>query len=194
MKGLCAAGAVIFATGCVATAPRAQQPISLDRVPLCYNGGRAVRTTFEVSEQRWGELAAGFDPPSESPAQERERIRAAVAMMEKIAGGQTPTHLDRGKNRDPGPNQGGQLDCIDESTNTDVYLRLFQQRGLLRWHEIESPVWRAPYIFDTHRTAVIRDITDGRRYAVDSWYLDNGEPPFIQELSAWKRKAPIPGL
>jgi hypothetical protein len=81
---------------------------------------------------------------------------------------------------------------VDESTNTDVYLHLFQERGLLRWHAVESPRWRAPHVFDTHRTAVIRDSTDGALYAVDSWHLDNGEPPHVQELGAWERKAPPP--
>ena len=38
-----------------------------------------------------------------------------------------------------------------------------------------------------HTTAVIEDIGTGTRYAVDSWFFDNGIPPAIVELSAWKK-------
>jgi hypothetical protein len=37
-----------------------------------------------------------------------------------------------------------------------------------------------------HTTAVIEETASGDRYAVDSWFLDNGQPPYIARLEVWK--------
>lgn len=179
---------VVAVGGCASAPERGEPPIGLDAVPLVYGRGRAVVTSFSVGPDRWEELSAFFEPPSETSAQERERIRSAVALLERIAGEQTPTRNDKAKNSTGVAQDRGQQDCVDESTNTTAYLRLLRERGLLRWHSLERPRWRAPWLFDSHRTAVIRDLVDGRLYAVDSWVLDNGEPPVVQELGAWLRK------
>jgi hypothetical protein len=44
---------------------------------------------------------------------------------------------------------------------------------------------RRPLIFNVHWSAVIRERRIGRRFAVDSWFLDNGHPPFVQPLEDW---------
>ena len=96
----------------------------------------------------------------------------------------TGTWRDLAKNV-KGAGQPGQLDCISESMNTTTYLQQLSDAGLLRWHGVEERRVRHPLIFNVHWTAVIRDDTTGIRYAVDSWFLDNGEPPFIQPLDQW---------
>jgi hypothetical protein len=40
-------------------------------------------------------------------------------------------------------------------------------------------------IFNTHWNAVIVDHGNGDEFAVDSWFLDNGQPPIIQPLNDW---------
>ena len=57
--------------------------------------------------------------------------------------------------------------------------------GLIQWHEVEDRKLRHPWILDLHWSAVIRDRRTGKRYAVDSWFLDNGQKPFIQPLDEW---------
>ena len=84
-----------------------------------------------------------------------------------------------------GAGQPGQLDCISESRNTTTYLRLLEAEGLLQWHTVEERQVRHPLIFNVHWSAVIRERTSGERFAVDSWFLDNGKPPFIQPLEDW---------
>lgn len=182
---------IAVAIGACAATPPPLPPLETDRVPIVYGGGGAVRTTFRISPQQWGELVALLDHATD-PEPERQAIRSAIARMEQIAGEQTITWMDKARNGNGGPTEQGQLDCIDESTNTDTYLRLFEQRGLLRFHRVRTPVWRAPHLIDTHRTAVIEDTSDGRRYAVDSWFLDNGKPPDVQDLRDWTRRAPLP--
>ena len=176
---------------CAPTRPlQPTEPLSLDRIPVVYGFGRKYREHIDVSQDDWSTIESIFEPESDDPGEERQRIRRAVAEMERIAGDQTPTHYDVGKNRFPEVSL-GQMDCRDESYNTTTYLRLFQERGLLRWHEVLVPAFRAPHVIDTHNAAQIRDRSTSVQYVVDSWFLDNGQPPYIQETHAWLRKKPF---
>ncbi len=63
------------------------------------------------------------------------------------------------------------MNCIDESTNTTTYLRLFVQGGLMRWHTVEDRATRGWFLFGLpHTTAVMRERASKLRYAVDSWF------------------------
>ena len=83
------------------------------------------------------------------------------------------------------------MDCIDESTNTFQYLSALEELELLQWHSIE-PKKRRMVWFATHWTAVISENTTSELFAVDSWYRDNGEPPYIQPLKDWQKKKSFP--
>jgi len=177
--------------GCAPARPlRTAEPLSLDRIPVVYGFGRKRCEHIDVSPADWSTIESIFEPDSEDAGEERQRIRQAVAEMERIAGEQTPTHYDVGKNRFPEVSL-GQMDCRDESYNTTTYLRLFQERGLMRWHEVLEPAFRAPLVFDAHNAAQIRDRSTNVQYVVDSWFLDNGQLPYIQEADAWLRKTPF---
>ena len=83
------------------------------------------------------------------------------------------------------------MDCIDESTNTFQYLLALEQMNLLRWHRVDLKQRRIVW-FATHWTATISEIDTDARFAVDSWYRDNGELPFIQPIADWRRKQDFP--
>lgn len=177
--------------GCAPSRPlQPTEPLALDRIPVVYGFGRKHREHIDVSGAAWSTIESIFEPESDDACEERHRIRQAVAEMERIAGEQTPTHYDIGRNRFPEVSL-GQMDCRDESYNTTTYLRLFQEQGLLRWHEVLVPAFRAPLVFDAHNAAQIRDRSTNVQYVVDSWFLDNGQPPYIQEVHAWLRKTPF---
>ena len=139
--------------------------------------------TVTLSEAQWRQVVSLF-PPTDSPAEEREQIRRAIALLETQVGKTTGTWRDLAKNV-AGAGQPGQLDCISESKNTTSYLQLLSKDGLIRWHQVEDRELRHPWILDVHWSAVIRDRNTGKRYAVDSWFLDNGQPPYIQALDDW---------
>lgn len=120
-----------------------------------------------------------------SPAIERENIRQAIALLENMVGAITGTWRDLAGNV-AGAGQHGQLDCISESINTSTYLKLLFDDGLLKWHDVEERQVRHQLVFNTHWTAVIADRSSGERFAVDSWFRDNGQPPGIQPLSDWQ--------
>lgn len=171
--------------------PFPKKIIDLNAVPLCYGHGCEVQTSFQVTARQWDHIKNLFSPTAKEPAFEREQIRHAVALLEDIAGRQTPTHRDRGGNPWFTQSTPGAMDCVDESINTMTYLTIFKQKNLLRWHEVLSRVYRAPHVFDLHYAARIRDISTGQQYVVDSWFLDNGEKPYIQKLNDWFDKKPF---
>jgi len=139
--------------------------------------------TVTLSEDQWRRVVSLF-PPAESPTDERAQIRQAIALLETQVGKTTGTWRDLAKNV-AGAGLPGQLDCISESKNTTTYLQLLSDDGLLQWHEVEDRRLRHPWILDLHWSAVIRDRSTGKRYAVDSWFLDNGQQPFVQPLDDW---------
>jgi hypothetical protein len=182
--------AALLASAC-ASAPVATVPIDPEHIPISYGGGGAVHAAFRISPGQWSDLVELFGSCTDGTS-ERRAVREAIGRVERIAGQQTITWMDKSCNGNGGPTEQGQMDCIDESSNTDGYLRLFEQRGLLRFHRVLRPVWRAPRLIDTHRTAVIQDTADGKRYAVDSWFGDNGVPARTQALEDWTRRVPFP--
>lgn len=169
--------------------------VAVDHPPpdivICYNYSCSRSAQVRPAIEDWKMVTDQFRPAARSPIEERQMIRRAIGLLEQIAGEQTPTYRDRGRNPivDEWP---GQMDCIDESTNTARYLELLQQRGLLHWHGVVERAYRAPFILDQHWAGQIVELQTGDHYAVDSWHLDNGNPPYIQAISDWHRKAPFP--
>jgi hypothetical protein len=83
----------------------------------------------------------------------------------------------------------GQMDCIDESTNTRTLLLYLQGRGFLRHHNVESNVSRGFFADGRypHSTAVVSE-KGGPRWAIDSWYEPMGGKPDIMPLDQWKTR------
>ena len=156
----------------------------------CFDFGCKTTKQFRFEADQWAEVEAVFDEDVVDSASEKQAIRRAVAIMEKISGDLTDTHLDKGGNY-PGSDIPGQMDCIDESTNTFQYLAALQEFDLMQWHQVDLKQRRIVW-FATHWTASIREIESGQRFAVDSWYRDNGELPYIQPIADWQRKRDFP--
>lgn len=154
-------------------------------VPVCSGSGCTVRTMVRLGDEDWSKVESVFAAPPADPADERRRIGLAIGIMEILVGHQAGTRHDVGRNarvRD----QSQQLDCVDEAVNTTTYLRLIEERGLLRWHSVGLPANRLIDLVDAHNTAVVIDRTTGAHYAVDSWFYDNGSPAVVVPLSVWR--------
>ena len=156
----------------------------------CYDFGCKTTRELRFNEHQWDEIKALFTSGVVDSVTEKQAIRRAIAMMERMSGEQTDTHLDRGGNY-PGSDIPGQMDCIDESTNTFQYLSALEQLELLKWHRVDTKQRRIVW-FATHWTASIREIDNNQLFAVDSWYRDNGEMPYIQPLADWSQKREFP--
>jgi len=161
--------------------------LGLDAVPVCFDHGCTVVRPVRISDQLWQQVIAELTPPAADAVGERDQIRQAIGVMEQITGRLAGTASDLGGNLAGLAASGPQMDCIDESSNTTTYLTLLEQHGLLRWHGVEPRAHRGYMIFGgwPHFTAVIRDRVTGRRWAVDSWFHDNGQPPEVVALETW---------
>lgn len=156
---------------------------------ICFDHTCASVATLSLTPEEWRRATRPLHQPPDTAAAERIAIAASIALLEAMVGRYTGTHRDRGRNLS-GIGQPGQLDCIDESTNTTTYLRMLERDGLLRHHRVGKRSTRfGLFVGMPHTTAVIEEMASQRRYAVDSWFLDNGQPPFIAELEQWKSGA-----
>ena len=162
----------------------------LPDITICYNYNCNRSAHVRPAADEWNTVVNQFKPAARSAVEERQMIRRAIAVLEHIAGTQTPTFRDRGRNPivDDWP---GQMDCIDESTNTKRYLDVLQEWGLLRWHRVVERAYRTPHLVDPHWAGQIVERGTLDRYVVDSWFLDNGNLPYVQALNNWLRKDPI---
>lgn len=166
-----------------------QQVPALHEFNVCAGGGCAEVLDVSLTDDEWQSVVHVFATADTQPASaelERELIAQAIGVLESIVGVKTSTATDRagtfGNSDYP-----GQLDCNDEAINSTTYMRLMRQHGLIKFHEIEDT--RTRNFFFTgwpHSTAVIREVATGERYAVDSWFYDNGFPATIVPFAVWK--------
>lgn len=153
----------------------------------CRGYGCASIDLVSLNADEWKSVTK--DLPAISADKERAAIAKNVGTFETIVGDITDTGGDvAGTYVQPGPYQ---LDCIDESTNTTIFLTMLEQRGLLKHHTVGAPDTRVPFgvgVFVSHRTAVITDTKTGISYAIDSWFHDNGKHAEIVPLKRWKNR------
>lgn len=165
------------------TAPFVKYPTP-DNYSICYGHSCAHFASISLNENQWNSIISLFKGIS-LPSQEREAIKQAIALFEQYSGKQAETSQDRAKNNMSGGTK-GQLDCIDEATNTTVYLRLLANEHLLLFHQQASRTSRGGLIAP-HNTATITETESKQRYAIDSWFEENGERPYILPLNIWKQ-------
>ncbi|MCV9908421.1 hypothetical protein OIV19_12450 [Brucella sp. HL-2] len=155
---------------------------------VCHGYECYYKTKVTLSDQDLRRIQNLMRQGAQSPAAERKALRAAVALFEQRStaaiGVRDKPRMQFGKARIK-----GQMDCIDESTNTDNFIRYLDSRGWLKHHAPVRKTARGSF-FDgryPHWTAVIQ-AKDGERWAVDSWYEAGGGPPDIMPLVDWKRR------
>ena len=161
-------------------------------VKVCWGWSCKKSQEVPLTTEQWDEVASNFLPQAATPQEERVQIRHAIALMEQLTGEITGTSADLGAPNSKGVGLPGQMDCVDESTNTSNYLRYFEAQGLLTWHRFSHIQMRFNMRFNPfagqHFTAVVFDKKKRRKYAIDSWWDDNGVLPIVQRLSSWKSR------
>ena len=152
---------------------------------FCWGGTCAEVIQVHLEAAEWEKVRNLFKTAPETAEQERRVVSRAIGLLEKIVGAKTGTAGDRagtyGNSIWP-----GQLDCNDEATNSTSYLRMMQDDGLLQFHEVLDTTTRGGFlIFGRHSTAVLGERATGKKFAVDSWFYDNGEPAVVLPLEVW---------
>ncbi len=156
-------------------------------VSICYNYGCAQKATVQITPNDLFRINTFFDT-ADTPAAERESIRLAMGFMSQIAGAQTPIHNDKARN-DNEEGVDGRMDCIDHSQTTTAYLQFIEARGWLQFHRVLQPIHRAPILVNDHWSAQIEETGSGACFAVDTWFLDNGQPASIFPIRDWLKGA-----
>lgn len=154
---------------------------------VCYSHGCDSSADIQLTAEEWDMIREIFDSGTSDAAAERQCIAKAVGSLETIVGRRTGTDADLGGSF-AGSFKQYQMDCVDEAVNTTTYLLMMKNDGLIRFHDLLEPANRGYFIWGgwPHTAAVIVEQSSGKKYAVDSWFLDNGQPPFIIPLEQWK--------
>lgn len=154
----------------------------------CRGYGCAIRDRVSLDKGDWKKIKALFRGVK-SGEKERAAISKSIALFEQKMGQETNTSGDvAGTFGEVGKYQ---LDCIDESTNTTIFLSLLEKQSILKYNAVSSPMARSPFTgmangkFWPHQTAVVVDKETGESFAVDSWFRDNGAPADIVALNEW---------
>jgi hypothetical protein len=156
-----------------------------NRFSVCFEHSCEKVVTLSLSLAEWQRVISPLSASSFSPASERDAIAAMLGNMETVVGMRTGTDQDKARNL-TGFGLPGQMDCIDESTNTTTYLTMLAETNLLKHHTIMDRSTRFGLFSLPHTTAVIRETDTNRRFAVDSWFHDNGQAPVIVDFILWK--------
>ena len=161
--------------------------VSKEQFPHCQQYDCAVVKNVRLSRQDWSKILQAYGKPAENAAAERQKIARTVGAFERVVGPLTHTDHDReGSFIKTGD---GQLDCVDESTNTTVYMLLLQENGLIKFHDIGQPQVRYPIISGRgwmHQTAVVTEKENDQTFAIDSWFEDNGRPAYVVPIETWR--------
>ena len=156
-----------------------------NRFSVCFEHSCEKVVTLSLSPAEWQKVISPLSVPLSSPASERDAIATMVSNMEAVVGLRTGTDQDKAGNLS-GFGLSGQMDCIDESTNTTTYLTMLAETDLLKHHTIMDRSTRFGLFSLPHTTAVIRETDTDQRFAVDSWFHDNGQAPVIIDITLWK--------
>jgi len=153
---------------------------------VCFDHSCTTVVTDSLTREEWRQATAPLQQAAATAPGERAAIARSIAILEEIVGQHNGTYRDKGRNL-RGFGQPAQLDCIDESTNTNTYLHMLERDGRFKYHKVVERVTRfGLFVGMPHTTAVIQENESRTRYVVDSWFFDNGQPPYIEQLELWK--------
>ena len=170
IPGLIAVAALaVLAAGCSSSSSNistVKANTTVSRLVVCHG--------FDCRRQTKLELSGG------------DAVRSAVKYFETRAG-QAIGVRDEPKSDITQSGLIGQMDCIDESTNTRTLLFYLQGRGLLKHHKVMGNVSRGFFADGRypHSTAVLQE-NGGTKWAIDSWYEPMGGAPDVMPLAEWQ--------
>ncbi|SNY93300.1 hypothetical protein SAMN04515647_3591 [Cohaesibacter sp. ES.047] len=163
------------------------RPVTKSTIYVCHAFGCKLKYAFHPTKKDIRKLKRILARGKRSPKAERKAIGKAVVWFEKRVGPAVGSDKDKGGLDMYNSGVPGQMDCIDEASNTTSLLVFAQKHGLLTHYKYQAPVARGFFLDGRypHATAVIKNKKSGKRYAVDSWKFDNGVFPVIKPLDVW---------
>jgi hypothetical protein len=179
---------VSLVVGCISTPSEYAVRSAVARINVCHGFGCHFKSELNLGTADARRLLAIMAAGATSAKAERAAVSKAVRYYEGRAAGVIGIR-DQPKSDASQYHRRGQMDCVDESTNTRALLLYLEGRKLLRHHTVDRNVTRG-FLVDgryPHATAVLRD-RSGKKWTVDSWYEPMGDPPDIMPLSEWLKR------
>lgn len=158
------------------------------KLRACYGYGCRYSAFLPITPTVADRFAAIMQAGKASPEAERAAISRAIQYYEDLSA-QTIGARDLPRSPIVASGEKGQMDCIDESSNTRAVLLYLDHRRLLAFHTVRPNTARGVLIDGRypHWTAAVRD-NSGKDWAVDSWFEAAGGPPDIVPLSYWRTR------
>ncbi|MHA1113769.1 MAG: hypothetical protein ACTSRY_04610, partial [Alphaproteobacteria bacterium] len=97
---------------------------NLESFTVCHGYDCTYKSVVRLDSADWRQVAEVFADAPRDSAEERARIVAAVALLEDKVGRRIGTTTDIGGVAFLAAGDPSQLDCIDESINTTIYVSL----------------------------------------------------------------------
>ncbi|WP_373235823.1 hypothetical protein [Cohaesibacter celericrescens] len=159
---------------------------------ICHAYSCKLKYSFHPTQKDLNALEKILANGSDTAKTERKAIGKAVQWFETRVGPLVGSDKDKGGLDLYSAGIPGQMDCIDEASNTTSLLMFAQQYGFLKHHRVVSPVARGFFLDGRypHATAVVITKSTNKRFAVDSWKFDNGMFPAIKPLDVWMSESP----
>jgi hypothetical protein len=154
-------------------------------ISICHGYGCSFRTKLTLGSADGQRFRSIMSAGAGSPKAERAALARAVSYFDRRANEATG-FKDRPRT-EVGKPERGQMDCVDESTNTHGLLLYLAERGLLKFHKVGRKVSRGFFLDGRypHWTAVVVD-PSGVKWVVDPWYATVGGAPDVFPYEQWK--------
>lgn len=158
-----------------------------EKFAVCHGFNCYYRTQGGITDKQWAQLQKIFKPAPKTAEAERAMISKAIGKMEYYAGLSSGLNQDRGKAETFEENRITQMDCIDETINTDQYLHFLEEDGLFKFHRTHGPVHRGYFIDGAwpHNSGAVEEIKTGTVYVIDSYYKPHAQPAYVVPLKDW---------
>jgi hypothetical protein len=155
------------------------------RIFVCHGYDCNYKTKMVMTQADANRYAGIMARGRGSPGAERRAVAAAIQYFEEKSAALIG-HRDTPKSQFTNGRVKGEMDCIDEGTNSQSLLRYLVARGLLRHHTAGPTVSRG-FILDGQFPHVGATLLEkgGTKWVVDSWPVPVGAPPEIMLLEQW---------
>ena len=186
IAGICAGAALALCIAASASPAAAAVAVSSPKlISICHGYGCSFRTKLTLGVADGARFRSIMGAGAGSPKAERAALARAVSYFDRRANDATG-YKDRPRT-EVGKPERGQMDCVDESTNTRALLLYLAERGLLKFHKVGRNVSRGFFVDGRypHFTAIVID-PSGVKWVVDPWYATVGGAPDIFPYEQWK--------
>jgi len=155
---------------------------------VCAGDTCARRREIVLTQIDRQKLRSFFDGDVSHAREERTRLKMAIDWLEHRTGVHTKRPpVERLKGRKLKEAFWNYHSCIDDTSNTTIFLITLQKMRLMRLHDVAGPAYRGLMIDGKvpHFTAVIREKKSNVKYSIDTWLYTTGEPVIVKPLSDW---------